>query len=735
MAQFPVLHAVHGKGLGQLKVEDTVRAAVGDGDLAVFHHLGAHVGLGRLLAYPIPDLIAIGRLHRQVDRVVEIPPVAVADHRVAVFHRRFTGGPHGIAHLGSSVQYGGAGVGRDAHVLIGGDGHIKGFGVADVASPGVLGVVPLLVPDSCAPLRRDGHGFGAAGVLNLGVGADVRRCNGRVEGKWLTDKAPVGLIIIVSDAVAPRRDIQKTAVHRTICAVGVLIGIQTAVAQIHDRVIRQTLDGIGVFAVPGQLRRYQHDLVSARGADVIHLLKGQILIGVAGLLGHTFVPLEAVAHIAQGGARLHGVAYRNQHHILLDVVKGLDGLRPACAGFGAGGVQGVIPIEELALCDILTPNQYHAPALGHNIDVVELRLHHLGVVEPAAEGIVRRRMRVHSQAGGLLHGGHALRRIDILHAAPGVDAGRAIDLNNVVDAAVATVHIRTQLGVCPAADGPVPVSLLGVVELVVPIVDVGGEGLDLHALLGPDDLGFGTLRTAFDVDVVLGVVVLQVLPCACVVALNVALVPDVQEAGGVHLQDVARFGGQNNVVDDILVGKDLQRGVIQQLQPLDADGPVDIFLVGCLPQPVAEHLDLHLGVVLDDEVAAAGIDADNIVGLGAIGVAVHLDVHGGAGAIIFVSAESDTTFAAVNAEQSTGRSTGLGLGEGVEDVQRAAAGDGDFAGGPNGAGVQLVAGAGARSVQLQLLAGGEEDLDAGVVGVDQAVAVIQAGVVLHIDLR
>ena len=84
--------------------------------------------------------------------------------------------------------------------------------------------------------------------------------------------------------------------------------------------------------------------------------------------------------------------------------------------------------------------------------------------------------------------------------------------------------------------------------------------------------------------------------------------------------------------------------------------------------------------------------------------------------------------------QSTGR-TGLGAGEGVEDVQRAAAGDGDFAVGPNGAGVLLVAEAGARSIQLQLLAGGEEDLDVVVVGVDQAVAVIQTGVVLHIDLR
>ena len=442
MAQFPVCHTVHGKGLGQLKEEDTVRAAVGDGDLAVFHH-SAHVGLGRPIAYQIPDLIAIGRLHRQVDRVVEIPPVAVADHRVAVFHRGLTGGPQGIAHLGSSVQCEGAGVGLDAHILISGDGHLKGAFVFLEGTPLVLGVVPLAVFDGCPPLRRDFHGFGAAvvRVKNLGDGVDIRRCNGRVEGKWLTEETFAGLIIIVSDSVAPRRDIQKTAVHRIICAAGVLIGIQPAVAQAHDGAALQVLDGIGVFAVPGQLRGHQHDLVSARGADVVHLRKGQILIGVAGLLGHAFVPLEAVVHIAQGGARLHGVTHRHQHHILLDVGEGLDGVRPACAGFGAGGVQGVIPIEELALCNILTPNQYHAPALGHNMDVVELRLHHLGVVELAAVWIIRRRMRVHSQAGGLLHGGNAGGGIDILGAAPRVFRGISPGLDQNAYAVVAAVHI------------------------------------------------------------------------------------------------------------------------------------------------------------------------------------------------------------------------------------------------------------------------------------------------------
>ena len=632
-------------------------------------------------------------------------------------------------HLGSSVQYGGAGIGLNAYILCGGDGHIKGTGVALVASPLVLGVVPQAVPDICASLRRDGHLLGAAVVriINLGVGGDVRRGDRRIKGKGLTEEAPVGIIVMVGDAVAPRRN--GFPVKR--CSFGeacILIGIQPAVAHAHEGAALQVLDGIGLFTVLGQLRGHQHDFVSAFCADVVRLLKGHVLIGIAGLLGHAVVPLDAVAHIAQGRPVLHGVVHRHQHHIPLNIGEGLGEILPARAASAALRVLGIVPVEERAL--IIGRDQRPALALSHNMDVVELRLYNLGKVDAA--GSARRYLMIHDQALGSLHGGHALRRIDILHAAPGVDAGRAIDLDTLIDAAVAAVHIRSQRGVCPAADGPVPFYLLGVVELLVPIVDVGGEGLDLHALLGLDDVGPGALCTVFDMDVALGVVKLQVLPCAFVVALNVALVPDVQEAGGVHREGVARFGGQNNVVDDILVGNDLQRGVVQQLQPLGVDGPVDICFGVCLPQLVADHLDLHLGVVLDDEVAAAGIDADNIVGLGAKGAAVHLDVHGGAGAIIFVSAEGDT-FAAVNAMQRAGRSTGLGADEGVEDVQRAAAGDGDFAGGPNGAGVLLSAGA--HSVQLQLLAGGEEDLDAGVVGVDQAVAVKQAGVVLHRDLR
>ena len=206
-------------------------------------------------------------------------------------------------------------------------------------------------------------------------------------------------------------------------------------------------------------------------------------------------------------------------------------------------MQGVIPIEELALCDILTPNQYHAPALGHNMDVVELRLHHLGVVELAAEGIVRRRMRVHSQAGGLLHGGDTLRRPDVLYGALVMDPTIARHIDRIADAETAAVHSGAQLGVRPtAADGPVVGILLAVcIVLLIPVVNGSGIGSDADAALRPDKVRRGVLLG--EIDVVGGVVHIQGV-CGLggyfgVIALDVSFIHDGQVAGGVHRQRLA----------------------------------------------------------------------------------------------------------------------------------------------------------------------------------------------------
>ena len=206
-------------------------------------------------------------------------------------------------------------------------------------------------------------------------------------------------------------------------------------------------------------------------------------------------------------------------------------------------MQGVIPIEELALCDILTPNQYHAPALGHNMDVVELRLHHLGVVELAAEGIVRRRMRVHSQAGGLLHGGDTLRRPDVLYGALVTDPTIARHIDRIADAETAAVHSGAQLGVRPTAtDGPVVGILLAVcIVLLIPVVNGSGIGSDADAALRPDKVRRGVLLG--EIDVVGGVVPIQGV-CGLggyfgVIALDVSFIQDVQVAGGVHRQRLA----------------------------------------------------------------------------------------------------------------------------------------------------------------------------------------------------
>ena len=505
--------AVHGKDLGQLKVE---LAAVVEGDLAILPHLVAVdpvAVLIRRVVIIIPDLIALGRLHRQLDRAVEVAigqiSVRCAEHRVAVFHRGYAGGLQGIAHLGSSVQWDGAGVGLNAHVLIGGDGHIKGAVVVREGSPPVLGIVPLAVSDSCPPLRRDFHGFGAAvvRVKNLGDGVDVRRCNGRFEGKWLTEEALVGCIVIVGNAVALRGDVSPVK-RCSIGEAGIRIGIQPAAAHFHDGSVLQVIDGIGFLAVPGQLRRHQHDFISAACADTVLLRKGQVLVGVAGLLGHAFVPLHAVAHIAQVGARLHGVAHRHQHHILLNVGEGLVGLRPACAVPAALRVQGVIPIEERALS--LRRLQRQVRALVHNIDVVEPWLYHSGIVDAA--GRTLRFLPVHGQTAGLLHGGNAGGGVDILILAPGVPLVTGTYFDCFTDAAGAHIHICAQRGLfadaaaalVAAADDPVPL-ILAVYYVIIPTVHNAGIGVDDHPLLHPDDVGGGFLRGKVDVSI--GVVV------------------------------------------------------------------------------------------------------------------------------------------------------------------------------------------------------------------------------------
>ena len=372
-------------------------AAVVEGDLAVLHHdaVDPVAGLIRRLVIIIPDLIALRRLHRQLDRAVEVAigqkSLRCAEHRVAVFHRGYAGGPHGIAHLGPSVQCEGAGVGLDAHVLIGGDIHLEGAVVVLEGTPLVLGVVPQAVLDGCSPLRRDLHLFGAAAIIELGDRVDVRRGDGRVEGKGLTDKAPVGVFIIIGDAVVPRLDAVVIVIQFICAAVGFFIGIQPAVAQAHEGSVLQVLGGIGLFTVPGQLRGHQHNTKCAvAGVDTVCARKGQILIGIADVGTEIVVPLFLIAHIAQGWPVRHGVTHRHQHHILPNIGEGLGGVRPACAASAAGRAQGVIPVEERALS--ATCGQLNALALAHNVGEIERWLYDLGIIELAAVWIVRRRM-------------------------------------------------------------------------------------------------------------------------------------------------------------------------------------------------------------------------------------------------------------------------------------------------------------------------------------------------------
>ena len=406
---------------------------------------------------------------------------------------------------------------------------------------------------------------------------------------------------------------------------GILIGIQPAVAQIHDRTIPQILDGIGVFAVPGQLRRHQHNTVSAvSGVEAVRLLKGHVLIGVAGLLGDAFVPLDAVAHIAQGGARLHGVTHRHQHHILLNIGEGLGDVRPACAVLAALRAQCVIPIEELALWDSLIRHQRQVVALAHDVGVVERWLQNLGVVELAAVGIVRRRMRVHDQAAGLLHGSDAGGGIDILGAAPRVFRGISPGLDQNAHAVVAAVHILPQRDI--AADRPVPVHIESTAG--IPRVDRSRIGVDGDAPLCLFDLEGGIILTQVDIDV--GVAVSPVPVVTFVSKGDIALVFDVQVAGGVHRQRIA-VACKGNIGDDVLVGDDIHRSIVQHTHAVADDGMVDtavgIAFTGALDIPPG-YLDLQLGVVLHGQ--DAGSDAIDSIALRAALAVIHVDVHGGA---------------------------------------------------------------------------------------------------------
>ena len=189
-------------------------------------------------------------------------------------------------------------------------------------------------------------------------------------------------------------------------------------------------------------------------------------------------------------------------------------------------------------------------------------------------------MPAHDQALGLLHGGDALRRPDVLDGAVVTEPLIVRQLDRIADAEAAAVHSGAQRGVRrAAADGPVVGILLALyIILIIPIINGGGIGNDADAALRPDKVHRGVFVGV--IDVVGGVVPIHgehgIVGAGAVegIALDIAIVLDVQVAGGVHRQHLAA-APQANVADDILVGEYRQAGFVQQLHTGGADGAVD----------------------------------------------------------------------------------------------------------------------------------------------------------------
>ena len=223
------------------------------------------------------------------------------------------------------------------------------------------------------------------------------------------------------------------------------------------------------------------------------------------------------------------------------------------------------------------------------------------------------------------------------------------------------------------------------------------------------------------------------------IAVNVALVFDVQVAGGVHRQRIA-FAHQANVADDILVGDDIHRSTVQQLHPVGSDGHVDPALGGALCvtdsffsriQRSPGHLDVQPGFVLHGQ--DVGVDAHDGVAIEVAPAVIHVDVHGGAAGEPGLRAVFQGHISGVDAVYKLAVGNGSIAAAVKVDVQRTAAVNFHTAAALGADGACILMGAGALQVQGQRLAGADVQKDAFSVVKQQAVVAADGRVILHID--
>ena len=296
----------------------------------------------------------------------------------------------------------------------------------------------------------------------------------------------------------------------------------------------------------------------------------------------------------------------------------------------------------------------------------------------------------------------------------------------LIHAVVAAVHILPQRDI--AADGPVPVQIES--TLGIPRVDQSRIGVDGEAPFCLFKLEGSIILT--QVDIVAGVAESPVPVVTLVNKGDHALVFDVQVAGGVHRQRFA-VAKKVNIGDDILVGNDIHRSVVQHLHGAAADGAVDtaagIAFTGALDIPPG-YLDLQLGVVLHGQ--SAGFDARDSIALRAALPIIHVDVHGGAADELGKFSVFQCHFSGVDAAYRDAVLNGR-ITDKV-DVQRTAAGNGHIAALLGANGTCIPKGAGALQVHGQRLAGEDMQIDAFSEIIQQAVVAAHGRIILHKDI-
>ena len=328
---------------------------------------------------------------------------------------------------------------------------------------------------------------------------------------------------------------------------------------------------------------------------------------------------------------------------------------------------------------------------------------------------------------------HTLRTIDKFGGAVNdVISAAAAVLYRFAHAVVAAVHSGAQHQ--RALDGPMVGGIPGPGNVIfIPLVNGLCIGVDKDASLRLFKLHAGTCR-GFDIRI------REVVKIDAVgrlrIALNVALVFDVQVAGGVHRQHLA-VAHQANVADDILVGDDIHRSTVQQLHPVGSDGHVDpatgvaVVVLGSGVQGSPGHLDVQPGFVLHGQ--DVGVDAHDGVAIEVAPAVIHVDVHGGAAGEPGLRAVFQGHISGVDAVYKLAVGNGSIAAAVKVDVQRTAAVNFHTAAALGADGACILMGAGALQVQGQRLAGADVQKDAFFVVKQQAVVAADGRVILHID--